>query len=367
MTKNARADQRPSIPTDKRTALRRALLGWFRKHARDLPWRRTRNPYRIWLSEIMLQQTRVETVEPYYRRFLETFPTVGTLADAKPDRVLKLWEGLGYYTRARNLHRTAKVVTTEHAGRFPRTAKALQQLPGVGRYTAGAIASIAFSEAAPILDGNVKRVLARIFDIQACIDETDTVNRLWDLATELVPKKDPGDFNQSMMELGARICTPRSPDCTACPIRAHCAAHASGRQEKLPIRRKRKPIPHYQIVVAAIRRNGRYLIGKRPPDGLLGGLWEFPGGKVERGESRPAALRREVAEECGIAIAVGRKIASVDHAYTHFKITLHAYACEPAGGRIRAKYHDALKWVPPSQFDRYAFPAANHKFLSRLH
>ncbi len=349
-----------------RAVLRRALLAWFRREARDLPWRRTRDPYRIWLSEIMLQQTRVESVLPYYERFTKTFPRVGDLAAASLDRVLKLWEGLGYYSRARNLHRAAKLVAAERGGRFPRTADALQELPGIGRYTAGAIASIAFGERAPVLDGNVRRVLARLFDIETSIDELATLRTLWAIVEMLVPPGAPGDFNQSLMELGARVCTPRRPECDRCPVRKHCAARAIGRAEKLPLRRPKKKVPHHEIVAAALRKNGRYLLGRRPPKGLLGGLWEFPGGKVADGETHEEALRRELREELGIDARVGPRLATVDHAYTHFKITLSVYACESIGGRPRANFHTALKWVFRAHFDRYAFPAANLKFLDRL-
>lgn len=221
-------------------SFRRALLAWYRANARDMPWRRTTDPYAIWLSEIMLQQTRVDQGTPYYERFIATFPNVHALARASEDRVLKLWEGLGYYSRARNLHRAAKIVSSEYAGTFPQSAEQLQTLPGVGRYTAGAIASIAFGERVPVLDGNVIRVLSRVFNIEACTDEPKVRDQLWEIAATLVPARDPGDFNQAMMELGARVCTPNAPLCAQCPVQKHCCARAKGVESQRPVRRKKR-------------------------------------------------------------------------------------------------------------------------------
>lgn len=333
---------------------------------RDLPWRRTSDPYRIWLSEVMLQQTRVDTALPYYKRFLKQFPNVEALASANQDRILKLWQGLGYYARARNLQQAARIITNERRGRFPCIADEWQTLPGVGRYTAGAIASIAFGERVPILDGNIKRVLARLCAIEDSIDETTTINRLWSIAETLVPAKNPGAFNQAIMELGSSLCTPRKLRCGQCPLRVRCRARALGTEERLPVRRKKKPVPHYDIVAGAIYRNGRYLLGKRPSDGLLGGLWEFPGGKVEIGETHKQALVREVREKLGLDAEVGLLVASVRHAYSHFAITLHLYRCESPKGRPKNRYYTEVKWVPPAHFNRYAFPAANYKCLDRL-
>lgn len=314
----------------------------------------------------MLQQTRVDTVRPYYERFIKAFPHVRDLAVANEDRLLRLWQGLGYYSRARNLHKTAKLLVKEYAGRFPTSLEAWQQLPGIGRYTAGAIASIAFGERVSVVDGNVKRVLARLFNIDGCVDDAGTLRELWSLAEALVPSRAPGQFNQAMMELGSTVCTPRNPDCHGCPVRRSCRARALGRQDKLPVRRKKKPTPHYEIVAAAIRKNGRYLLGKRQPKGLLGGLWEFPGGKVESGETHEQALAREIREELGIAVRIGGRLASIRHAYSHFRITLHVYACRHLRGRPQAHYHTELKWVPRSEFDRYPFPAATVKALAEI-
>lgn len=350
----------------RRIVLCRCLLKWFRRHARDLPWRRRRDPYRIWLSEVLLQQTRIETARPYYERFVKAFPTVRDLAAASQDRVLKLWEGLGYYGRARNLLRAAKIIVADHGGRFPVTARDWQRLPGVGRYTAGAIASIAFGERVSALDGNVKRVLARLFNIGKCIDAPKTLRLLWSLAEALVPARSPGDFNQALMELGARICTPRNPRCDVCPARRHCDARALGRQNRLPVRRRKRPAPHYDIVAAAIRKNGRYLFGKRPARDMLGGMWELPGGKVEAAETHEQALAREIREELGIEISVGLLLTSINHAYSHFRMTMHVHRCRHIGGRPHPHYHTEIKWIAPAQFGDYAFPAADRKVLPLL-
>ncbi len=348
----------------KRPAIRRGLLRWYSRCARDLPWRRTSDPYRIWLSEIMLQQTRVETVVPYYLRFLDAFDSVDALAAASIDEVLKLWEGLGYYRRARSLHEAAKLIASERNGRFPRTVEQWMQLPGVGRYTAGAIASIAFGAAAAVLDGNVKRVLARLTALDKPIDAPAVVADLWAAAEALVTAYRPGDFNQAMMELGARICTPRSPLCKECPVRRSCNAFARGRQGELPLAKARRATPHHEIVAAAIVSRGRYLLGRRPVDAMLGGLWEFPGGKVEPGETHAAALEREITEELGVECSVGALLGSVDHAYSHFSITLHLYRCEIVAGPPAAQWHTQIKWIRREQFDRYAFPGANRKLFA---
>lgn len=348
------------------SAFHRALLAWYRASARDLPWRRTKDPYAVWLSEIILQQTRVDQGLPYYERFIAAFPTVESLAAAKMDRVLKLWEGLGYYSRARNLHRAAQTVVKDCNGIFPTTAEALQTLPGVGRYTAGAIASIAFGERVPVLDGNVIRVLSRLYNIAECTDDAKVREKLWTLAAELVPAKQPGNFNQAMMELGARVCTPKSPKCADCPISKYCFARAAGVAEKRPVRKAKLATPHYEMVAAAIQKDGKYLVAKRPAVGLLGGMWEFPSARLRNRETHTRALRRELGERFGVHVRIGGLIASVQHAYTHFNVTLHAYTCEIENGTPRAPNHEKLRWVSRSYFKKLALPKVMHKLLVSL-
>jgi A/G-specific adenine glycosylase len=347
-------------------SIRRRLLTWFDANARDLPWRRTEDPYAIWLSEIMLQQTQVDTVKGYYERFLKRLPTVAHFARAPLDTILKLWEGLGYYSRARNAHKAAKQIMTEFAGEFPETVEGLLSLSGVGRYTAGAIASIAFGVRAPLVDGNVVRILCRVFCLHGNPTTSIMQKKLWALAGDLVPTKRPGDFNEAMMELGATVCHRQSPKCEQCPLKTVCQAYKQGVQSALPERVKRKPRPRVLVAVGVIYRRGRVLIDKRKPEGLLGGLWEFPGGKKNAGESFEQALRREVREELDIDIRVQQRLVVVDHAYTHFEVQLHVYACEFVSGQPKCLGCTDIKWVYPSQLDRYAFPTANRKIFPAI-
>lgn len=281
-----------TAPQDFAAPLRRRLLGWFRRNRRDLPWRRTRDPYAIWLSEIMLQQTQVATVIPYFERFLSRFPTVGALADAPLEEVLRLWSGLGYYARARHMHAAAKLVVADHDGRFPDTVEGLSRLPGVGRYTAAAIASIAFDRRAAVLDGNVARVLARLFAVAAPLKATTTRNRLWALAESLTPAHGCGDFNQAMMELGALVCTPAAPRCASCPIRPYCRAASRGIADRLPVAAAERAPRTMRVAVLAVRRNGCWLFEPRPASGLWGGLWHLPSEVLDDGEPSDAAVRR---------------------------------------------------------------------------
>jgi len=356
----------PANNRDDIRRLRAALTRWYRRHSRDLPWRRTTDPYAVWLSEIMLQQTRVATVIPYYERFLRKFPTIPALARAKPDDVLKAWEGLGYYTRARNLPAAARRVAADFDGRVPRSVRELRRLPGIGRYTAAAIASIAFGLDEPVLDGNVTRVLSRLFAIRKDVSLPATRRGLWELAESLLPKGKASLFNQAMMDLGATVCVPRRPACARCPLRAVCRAAAKGIQDKLPVKRKAKPVPHYEIGAAVVRRAGKILIAQRKPEGLLGGLWEFPGGKREPDETLEECAVRETHEETGVTAKVLRPLAIVKHAYSHFRITLHAFECRYLSGRPRALGCAAWKWVAPEDLKRYAFPRANRKIIEAI-
>jgi A/G-specific adenine glycosylase len=342
------------------------LLRWFRRTARDLPWRRTRDPYAIWVSEIMLQQTQVETVKPYYERFLQHLPTVESLAAANIDAVLKLWEGLGYYSRARSLHHAAKQVVRQFAGRLPETRDALLSLPGIGPYTAGAIASIAFGRREPLVDGNVSRVLCRLFLIRQDPKQPAVRKRLWEIAGTLLPASNVGHFNQALMELGSQVCVPRGPRCEICPVRRVCRARIQNEQDQVPIHARRRKIPSYVVGVGVIFKRGRILIDKRKPEGLLGGFWEFPGGKKKPGETLEQTVLREVHEELGIEVRVDELIAVVDHAYSHFRVKIHAFKCTYVAGTPRCLTCVDIKWVYPAALKRYAFPAANREIIRRL-
>ncbi len=343
------------------------LLAWYADRRRDLPWRRTHDPYCIWVAEVMLQQTQVATVIPYYERFLARFPTVESLASASLDDVLKLWEGLGYYARARHLHAAAQSVAAEHGGQVPDTMADLLSLPGVGRYTAGAILSTAFGQDVPALDGNVCRVLSRAFAVEEDVTRGAGRRRLWALAEALVPSGRAGDFNQALMDLGAMLCVPRAPSCGVCPLAEDCRAHRLGQEERFPVRRERRAVPHYQVTAGMVWNDeGRFLIAQRPLDGMLGGLWEFPGGKQKPEEALETCLRRELKEELGIKVAVGALLTVVQHAYTHFRITLHAFHCRIVAGRPRALGCTAWRWITLDDVPRFAFSAADHHVIAAL-
>lgn len=348
------------------------LLDWFAKHRVDLPWRRDPTPYHVWLSEIMLQQTQIETVIPYYMRFLKTYPSVEELANAPLDDVLKMWEGLGYYSRARNLHKTAQIVAQAYGGEFPNTVEGLLKLSGVGRYTAGAIASIAFGVSASVLDGNVIRVFTRLLDMDDDVTQTSTKNELWKIADDWVPDQQAGDYNQALMELGQSICRPKNPTCADCPIQAHCQAFKNGTQSERPVKKKKPKIPHVDVTAGLIRNEaGQLLIAQRPMDGLLGGLWEFPGGKLEDGETMEQCLARELQEELAIEVKVNDLFVAVNHAFTHFKITLHTFECTYLGAMPPYTEPQAIEalnwaWVTEDELQKYSFGKADRQVIEAL-
>ncbi len=331
-------------------SLRRPLQAWYRRARRDLPWRRTRDPYAIWISESMLQQTRVETVIPYYERFLARFPNVRALAHADEDAVLGAWAGLGYYRRARNLRAAAREVVERFDGRLPDHAAALSSLPGVGRYTAGAVASIAFDRPEPVVDGNVARVLARWLGIREPLERTATRARLWQEATAYARGMRPGEANQALMELGARVCTPRRPRCPACPIARGCAARASGDPEALPVRVPRREPARVRGVAALVLRGGRALAVRRPRGGLLGGLWELPGAELSGRERPAAALPRVLTDHVGLRVAGVRAAGALDWAFTHRRLRLHVFRCRGEPGRVRLEGFEEHRWVSPRRF-----------------
>lgn len=354
-------------PTDRqRSAFRTDLLDWYQEHKRPMPWRKTSDPYRIWVAEIMLQQTRVDTVRDYYKPFLEAFPTVEALAAADRDDVLKYWEGLGFYARARHLHDAARFVVDEHDGAVPDTMDAIRELKGVGPYTAAAVLSIAFEKPHAVLDGNVTRVLTRVFAVDEDATTSPAQRALRELANDLLPEERPGDFNQALMELGALVCTPRTPLCDRCPLQAVCQAHEEDTQEQYPVTPESEPVPHHDIAVGLVFEDDRLLIQRRPDDGLLGGLWEFPGGKHEDGESLEQTCRRELREELGIDVEVEEPFYTLSHAYSHFKITLHAFRCRIRDGRPHGQEGQPVRWVDHEELEDYAFPRANRRLIEEL-
>jgi A/G-specific adenine glycosylase len=326
-------------------SVRAKLLAWYRANRRDLPWRRTRDPYAIWISEAMLQQTRVETVLPYYGRFLARFPDVASLAASSLEDVLGVWTGLGYYSRARNLHRAAQTMVERHGGALPDDPEALRALPGIGRYTAGAVASIAFDRPEPIVDGNVARVLARLHEIRDEIGGRDAQRRLWEEAAALAEGPDPGALNQALMELGATLCTPRAPRCIACPIMDECRARAAGDPESLPRKAPKARARAVEAAAGLLVRGGRTLAVRRPDAGLLAGMWELPGGELEAGESASDALARTLADRVGLEVAEARPLGSVEHVFTHLRLRLHVFDCRGIRGRVRLRHFSEHRWL----------------------
>ncbi len=376
------------------------LLEWSAKHPRDMAWRKTRDPYKIWVSEVLLQQTRVEQALPYYKKFLRKFPSVEALAASNVNEVLKAWEGAGYYARARNLHRAANIIVEKYGGKIPANKAALAALPGFGPYTTAAVLSLAFGKDYAVLDGNVERVLCRVFAVKQEAGKAETKKWLQNKAQELlldgkerwkrrrrhgtVSQEIRGysrSFNLALMDVGATVCTPKKPDCQKCPFKSLCLAHQEGGEEAYPVRKKGRKIPHYEVAVGVIRRQGRVLILQRPFEKFLGGLWELPGGKREKEETLREACKREIREETGLKVRAGPLIARVKHAYSHFKITMYAFDCTEirsrnanAHGERKGRQpvaralddHVQAKWVPLARVRKYAFPAANRKVFERL-
>lgn len=323
------------------------LLNWYEKHKRTLPWRSSPDAYAVWISEIMLQQTRVETVIPYFQKWMWLFPTVQALASASERDVLSVWEGLGYYSRAHNLHNAAKIIANDFGGKLPKTVDELIKLPGIGRYTAGAIASIAFEKDEPVLDGNLKRVYARLLDVEVPVDSPTGEKLLWELARENLPKGRAGDYNQALMDLGATICIPKKPRCLICPLMRMCKAHQNGTQELRPVKKPRRPTPHHVHAAGIVIKRGRVLLAQRPSKGLLGGMWEFPNGRVD-GDPAEGLVK---ALKAGFSLKVrGREpLGIVQHAYTHFKVTVHAFRCE----LMESSGTRGLKWVLLGDLEKY--------------
>jgi A/G-specific adenine glycosylase len=360
--------ERRSFPARKVRALVPALLAWFAHSARDLPWRRTRDPYAVWISEIMLQQTQVKTVIPYWERWMRALPGIRDLAEATPETIHKLWEGLGYYTRVRNLQKAARQIIANHAGRFPRDYKAILDLPGIGRYTAGAISSIAFNEPQPILDGNVIRVLTRLFGIATNPREKSTNEKLWHLAEQLVLQAHAttselacSHLNQSLMELGAIICTPRQPNCAQCPVQRHCAARRTGRIDQLPNLGVRAPATARRFAAFVIERRGRFLVRQRPAGVVNAHLWEFPNVEIT---ARSPGLKVIAQNELGLALTSVEKLCVIKHTITRYRITLETWRANLK--HSPRKSAPDVSWLTPAELSALAFTSAHRKVLGEI-
>ncbi len=331
-----------------------------------MPWRNNRNPYSILVAEFMLQQTQVKTVIPYFERWMKSFPNLKKLAGAHESTVLKHWEGLGYYSRARNLHKSAQKILQDYSGKVPDCMNEILKLPGVGRYTAGAVLSIAFDQKVPVLDGNVKRVLSRLFLLKENGGTRKSENILWETIQRLLPEMGVGNFNQAFMELGATVCLPKNPACPLCPLKRNCQAQKSGEQSLYPPRKESTAVTKITVSAGVLFKKNKVYIQKRKAGGLMGGLWEFPGGKFEPGETAEQCLRREIKEELGVTLHIDEQIMTIKHSYTRFRVTLHVFRCRIRSGRVSPTACDAWKWVTTQELENYPFPAANVKIIKSL-
>jgi A/G-specific adenine glycosylase len=347
-------------------AFRRNLSAWYANSARDLPWRRTADPYRVWLSEIMLQQTQVETVKPYFERFLAAMPTLDALAQAEEQEVLRLWEGLGYYRRARQLHAAAQAIVQRHGGRFPDDAEAVGRLPGIGRYTAGAILSIAFDQRRPILEANTVRLFSRLLAYEGDPASSAGQKLLWAAAEAVLPSRHPGKFNQALMELGSRICRPRQPDCETCPAARLCFARARGIESQLPRSKAKPPTEEVHEASALVRRGGRVLLIQWPEGRRWAGLWDFPRFPITGQNS--AEVHRELVENVrrmtGVTIAPGPWVKTLRHGVTRFRITLDCFEASYVAADGRAEIA-VKKWLRPAELDAYPLSSTGRK-LARM-
>ncbi len=338
------------------------LKAWYRTNHRQLPWRQTNDPYKIWISEVMLQQTTVQTVIPYYMNWMKLFPDMRSLAEAPIQAVLKAWQGLGYYQRAKNVHAASKIILNHFEGQIPKKYDDLKSLPGFGPYTSAAVLSIAFDEPHFAIDANIRRILMRL--LKRADKASQKIDReLLCSVSPFLPRENMGIFNQAMMELGALICRPRNPLCRTCPVSSFCSAFEAGEQEVIPLSRKR----NYQKIEAAVglvEKQGKFLIQRRPSKGLLADLWEFPGGKIQKGESPKQALRREIMEEIGEEVSQEKLLTIVRHAYTQFQVTLYAFTCSLKNKPKLDKRRQ--RWVSLKGMQRYPFPSGSAKIIQFL-
>lgn len=348
------------------STLQQSLVHWFSQNQRDLPWRQSYEPYQIWISEIMAQQTQMDRVVEYFLRWMEVFPDIHTLAQAPEDRVLKCWEGLGYYSRARNIIKTAKILLRDHDAKLPANNKELLALPGIGPYTAGAIASIAYKQNAPVVDANIERIFARIFNIDLIPGSPEAKREFWLQAESVLPKGDARNFNQGLMELGALICRPKNPNCSACPLSSHCLALQYDLIPERPVPKKSTKIIPIDMATGVLSHNGMLFIQQRLADDVWGSLWEFPGGRMLKGETAEQTVIREYKEETEFKVQVEAKITTTIHHYTRYKVTLHCFRVSLVGSDCDPVLHAAqdFHWIPAKELSNYAFPAGHRKLIS---
>ncbi len=337
------------------------LISWYKKNARNLPWRHTSDPYKIWISEVMLQQTTVTAVIPYYEKWIKVFPTIEDVSEASLQKVLKTWQGLGYYTRVKNIHASAKLICEKYDGKIPSDSQILQKLPGFGPYTTGAVLSIAFHQRQSIIDANIRRLVMRLLAIKGFAD-THQDNLILKFLDKIIPTHDVNLFNQALMELGALICRPKNPLCLICPVQKFCKSFKQKIQNKIP-QSKKSLVRLINVVIAIIINDGKYFIQKRPPKGLFADLWEFPGGKIERGEKPESALKRELQEELNVHLTKCSYLMNVDQLYTQFRARLHVFACYVSPKPNPDKTH---QWVSFNGFSKYPMPSGSVKIIKNL-
>ena len=343
--------------------MKTSLLSWYDIKNIQYPWRNQVDPYRVWLSEIMLQQTQVNTVIPYYNKWLLSLPTLKSVARSNLTAILKLWEGLGYYARARNFYKSSKIIHNNYSGKIPNDSRFIS-LPGVGEYIDAAVRSIAFNHPIPVVDTNVKRVMSRY--LQYNISNNLDILHIKNILLEKISNNRPGDFNQALMDLGRLICKPRDPQCFVCPLQNACLSYDNNTVHLFPLKKQKKIKPHYEVVVAIIWSNNKILISKRPHNKMLGGLWEFPGGKIEADETKKDCVKREIKEELDLNINPYKYIQSITHSYTHFSIEMHAYHCTIVSGLPKSIGCEDFKWIEKNEIFSLPFPKANHKIFSQI-
>ena len=353
----------PPLEAAWKQSFRRKLLAWYARHARPLPWRQDRDPYRVWLSEVMLQQTQVETVKPYFDRFLVAFPDIHTLAAAQEQQVLRLWEGLGYYRRARGLHAAARAIVAEHGGQFPRDVAILRRLPGIGRYTAGAIASIAFDQPEPILEANTIRLFTRLIAYRGDATSTAGQRRLWVVAEELLPRKNASSFNQALMELGALVCTPREPRCGDCPVASLCRANQEGLIDQLGPTTKKLQFTDLREAAVVVRHSDRVLVRQCGPTERWAGLWDFP--RFELEAEGPLFAQTELSEKVealtGVACGSAAPLKTIKHGVTRYRITLECYQAQRTGGRVRSTKVSPVRWFDRAELGQLPLSVTGRK------